>query len=702
MSIDGKLLHFDNELKYVTDNIYRLDDNEQIIYNDYMIINNILHVLKNVNNHKFDFVLDYFLIKKIRISIDKMVDNKDKLHDLFIIDNLHDFLDNRAKGDKNLSFYIEITLLNLLNNDELKKYLLLKDNNVNNARYEIFKMYKFDNFINIANADDNNLPIFNINKNDIYFETNGIFSVNNMICPYKNSLDQAKCNNDTIEIRNNLILIDNITKFNNYILNMQNYDDNIINIHFVDNDVKLNIINQNNQLYYTYYMSEPIQNYIKQRKINEHVNKTIEINGVHKLINNTVTNIFAKMKQVKKQILNNNEQLNMDIFKKYIFAGMHLKRLGDNIQFDIFNNSNLTYFQTIDEFCYLYALIMANPYKVIILNKKTIAFKADYNDNKYCLSVNYNKLHLIDDILEKIIDIINKYNLCQEQHGGKLYDKIDKQTIKIDKKITNIKIKIISNNIMDNITIDNLIDIISRIPYDPLSHLIYKIDIDNYKKFLDPYFDEFNEIIEKLKIFATFRCMESCDIIKCFESLLFFEQFMIKYECKPTINSEIFNFIRYVFNKLNDANFKNHFDTSPQVYFDVIINHDKYNIDYSMDVDEMHKTLIDRFYYDINEEEHKYDIFVELEKNLEYIECRDKIVRNSANLHFNQNDKNGLSAHEIIKLRKRMDEIEEEMNNIMEQKIKEDNDKIKIKKETPLDAIVNECSKIFYKLVRKN
>lgn len=389
---------------------------------------------------------------------------------------------------------------------------------------------------------------------------------------------------------------------------------------------------------------------------------------------------------------------------------MHLKRLGDYIQFDIFNNSNLTYFQTVDEFCFLYALIMANPYKVIILNKKTIALKINYNRNEYCLSINHNKIYLIDNILEKIIEIINKYNLRQNQHGGKpfisSYNKLTRRIKKIDNNKTKIKINnTISNYIMNNTIIDNLIDVISKIPYNPLSYLTYKINRDNYKILLGSYFDEINEIIEHLKIFATIRYMESQDIIKCFESLLFFEKLMVKYECKTTIDNKIFDFIHFVSNKFNDTNFKIHFNTSPQVYFDVVINYDKYNIDYSMNSDDMHKTLINRFYYDVNEEERKYDIFFELEKNLEYVECRDKLIHDEINLHFHPNDKNKLSSDEITRLQTRINELEDEMEYIMDKRMRDDYEKTKNKiggkRETNIDVITNCCSKIIYKLVKK-
>lgn len=226
---------------------------------------------KNINGGKLNFILYYFLVKKVRLSIDPVIDNKNKMHDLYVIDNLHDFLGNRATGDIKLSHYIRTVLLNLLIDNDIKKLLLLINNDVNEVRDKIFQIFKLDNCININDGEENNLPNFNINKNDIYFETNGIFNVANMICPYKNAIDKANCSNDTIHIRDNL-RFSNGNKFNNYQFNIENYDANIINIHVMDNDIKFNLENHTNDKYYLKFMSEHIPNHIKRRGT-EHINK---------------------------------------------------------------------------------------------------------------------------------------------------------------------------------------------------------------------------------------------------------------------------------------------------------------------------------------------------------------------------------------------------------------------------------------------
>lgn len=111
-----------------------------------------------------------------------------------------------------------------------------------------------------------------------------------------------------------------------------------------------------------------------------------------------------------------------------------------------------------------------------------------------------------------------------------------------------------------------MIDVISKVSYNPLSYLTYKINRDNYKILLGSYFDEINDIIEHLTIFATIKPMEYKDVLEYFNSMLYFEQFMIKHQCIHNINCKIFDFIRFIQKKLNDdKNFKLYFYTSSYV-----------------------------------------------------------------------------------------------------------------------------------------
>lgn len=428
------------------------------------------------------------------------------------------------------------------------------------------------------------------------------------------------------------------------------------------------------------------------------------------------------MKGMKDYLINNvdnvDDVININELQKYIFAGMHLKRLGDFLQVDIFNKSNLTYFQTNDDFCFLYASNIIEPYKVIILNKKTILTKIIYDGHEQLISLNHIKLHHIDIILNEIIHLINHHKIQHIQNGGSVYNKSNTKLIniknlhskfnnlkKVDNNIDNINTHNIYNNIMEKpltVTINNLIDIILKIPTNPLSYLIYKIDRDNYKILLGPFFDEINDIIEHLKIFATIKPIDHKYVLEYFNSMLYFEQFMIKYQCALNINHNIFDFIRFVQEKLGDERnsiFRTYFNILPYVYFDVINNFNKYDIDYSLDLEDFQDRLIKRYSKDKNDAELKYDIFVELEKNPEYVECRSKLAKHKCW------DKQ-LSDDEISVLQERMNELEDEMGEIMTKRIQDDDEKAKNKivgkRETNIDIITNDCSKVIYRLVKKS
>lgn len=78
-----------------------------------------------------------------------------------------------------------------------------------------------------------------------------------------------------------------------------------------------------------------------------------------------------------------------------------------------------TYFQTLDEYCFLYACIIAKLYKVIILNKKVIFVKIEYNHELYGLSFyisDIDKIGSVKQMKRKIIELI--HDCLLPQTGG--------------------------------------------------------------------------------------------------------------------------------------------------------------------------------------------------------------------------------------------------------------------------------------------
>jgi hypothetical protein len=399
-----------------------------------------------------------------------------------------------------------------------------------------------------------------------------------MICPYKNAIDWGSCGSDDDAVRREQNM-----KLNNISIPIPNYTDigDKIQLRILDQNVYL--IPRQDQLsddlrYYMDYLTPITENPISDdTKLKSILFETHPGHIEYVTLENSVGTIVKKMKCSAQKFIQN--KIIVQDFKRYIYAGLHLKRLGDYAQVDIFNKSDLIYFQTNDHFCFLYASIVLKFNKILILGKKTVLTKIkNSGDNcDYFISINSINMNYAKPILTQITEILQHI----QQTGSAVMTTSSEP--KIEPRTYNKPLyepQIFGKLPETPITKDQLIKLINNIPYQSMSYLLYKIDREQYKILLGDSFDEIDNIIEHLKIFEEINYMKHDDVIKLFETLLYFKQ-----------NNELINFIRKILDNRDDRNFKMY----SYMYYDVLNNFDKYKINIDDDMMRLHKYVSNQY-----------------------------------------------------------------------------------------------------------
>lgn len=756
--------------KYDYDKIY----NREIKYK-------ILDNLRNYHEHKFNYFTDDFggcNIFKLYINKIDHIDN-DKLYDLFIIDNLHDFtLERMDIADIELLNYIRQKISKYIKN-QININLILDAHkcpkDVNDLKNKIFDNYNMSNILSATSE----LPLSHVGNNSVYFETAGIININDAICPYKLSIDEAPCNKDTLYIRDNLQKKNN-EKFDDIMIELLNYDNNIVNL-FIKNNMINMIINEQAEKYYTHFLEKSSNIFIKinkqkikklldmyklnsdsnkllslsddeinnltflkkviKKKISirfsrKHVRRIIKmiekmkiknitkyelvikfsefnihqdndniildifsendiytdynvtnneiiINNRKMILINSVSNIFYKLKC--KYILKKNNKISETEFDKYMMAGLHLKRIGDYGQVHIFNKSNIDYFQTIDEFCFLYACSVVDTYKFLILNKKVIFVKIDYNNETYSLVLKINdslKLKHITEIKNELANIIKK-NFRQDAGGN-----IEKSHIK-----------------NDNILLNQLVKIVKNIDSNDMYYIIYKTNREQIKLLLNENdFITIDNIIEHLKVFSEeLNHVKSDDVLK----LLNATNYIINLLCE---DDDYTNTICKICNELkNNEMFIKMFNVYPYIYYDLIFNYDNYNINPYDDIIDIHNNMYNiyhkRYHKEITE---MTDDMI----NADYIQILydDPNYNNNEEIIHNYDwDLIELDYMEYIKLKQYNNQVRIKAKKIANELIKKrretkniiKTEEIKNKYTTNLTNLIDDCKKhVIYKLVK--
>ena len=491
-----------------------------------MIVNVFTKIVtKMSSNIKFTPLLDYFFNHNCSILINEITDNNILDNDIFIIDNVHDLSDKRTSEYQYLTNDIKKYIINLLSQYSKEKLFNKKQVDVNGDMLKT-KILKLHNIINITSVRDE-LPDFetirynnrgkdiynNIMQNeDAYLETSGIFTIANSICPYKNALDEASCGNDDVNVRKNM-------KLKTKLFNLKNYDtdNSVISLEIIENDdkildeesIKINI-RINNMGYYKLFITLiSDENYMNT--------KIVIVEDEPCIIQNSIKTIIEYL-NICKDAMEDDEN-----FYKYALAGMHLKRMGDHAQVDIFRKSDMTYFQTIDFYCFIHACRKIKYDKVVIFGKKIMVTKVKHNNVKYLMSFTMDDsercvfVNTIMGMLDKLITTINETNQSKKIGGALLvYDnKID---IKNKSDYTYNK----SNNM-----IKQLVEDINNIYNNGvLPYLVFKTRVNEYKKTFGTMFDEIYRMIEMLKDFTI--KVDPYNILRVkrlYEDVIYFEKY---------------------------------------------------------------------------------------------------------------------------------------------------------------------------------
>jgi len=308
------------------------------------------------------------------------------IKDLYILDNYHD-LDPYRLNNVSKTTFIKKELYKKIKINNTK--CILKDNdNVNdpNIIKNIFK-----------NTDSPIINKFNllyksnkIHKNQIYIETSKFLKKSDGISPFKIALDSANTSNDSIEIRKNILNNSSI------IIDIPNYNNTNINIILTNQNIELHI--DNNNKYYEFFMKEINLNSINTVK---YKNKYyILINNIQEIFNKLISIFDIYIKDDDVPSSDKNEWFN------YVYAGLHIKRLGDYSQVKIFNNTDMKIFQTTDKYCYIYSCLVSKENKINILGDGTFYFKFYYKCKLYSFEYDNIEKSYIDDIKYEINKIL--------------------------------------------------------------------------------------------------------------------------------------------------------------------------------------------------------------------------------------------------------------------------------------------------------
>lgn len=229
---------------------------------------------------------------------------------------------------------------NEIQNTYSKNYLEytkpFKIKNINKDKKLIFDYYKID----ISILFGSKLYHFDFDSY-VYFETNDSINSDDKfaVSPFKNAIDCARCGKDVL--RNKFLL-------NNKKIEIKNYNDDKIMIIIDKENIELKFIlkDENDEKFYMTFFSTDDTNIKKIIKIN---NKFYKIcNNIREVFDNIII-WFNKLLKSK---------ITIHTFEKIIKIGVFMKRLGDYLQVQIFNNINIHMFQTNDYFCFFIWSIM--------------------------------------------------------------------------------------------------------------------------------------------------------------------------------------------------------------------------------------------------------------------------------------------------------------------------------------------------------
>jgi len=593
MIINEEIKNIHKKILFVDKNINKLSKKNKLIFNSDIIKNfRILYDLLINKKNNYKDILSFIFNRKYKIIINKYqpINN---INDIYVLDNLHDFTNKRLNDKINKKFIniLRNTIFKYIKNEKILN-IIKKNNKIIDINSDVIidKIFEILKIIKIEGTEGE-IKYFNTNKNNIYFETNGIYNMKNCICPYKKIIDKASCNCDDENIRKNLIL-------NNNIINIDNYNKNNIIINITNNELYFNIKNDIFHYYYIFFEKQKKKNDYSFIFNNEYYKLENSINGIIRKIESKFFDGFSSFIDNKL----NKEQL-LNYLEKYILAGCHLKRLGDYAQLHIFNNSNLTYFQTIDIYCFLYGTYCLNNDKIMLVNNKFIFFKTIFENKQYAIYIKNEKNDFINMVEKKLTDIINSIRNIKKKGGYLKINTMDNnfiQTndiIKIEKNIekniidkynmNNINTEILEKKTNDDKLYEDLIDIINNVAHGQLTYLYYKTQIDEFRELLGDNFEFINGIIKKLKNFGLDIDIHKENIRKLYESIIFFKKYLIILDISDK-EKYFINVIEKIYNELNI----NKFNTYASMFADILYNFDKYDdINLNDDINIMFKKI---------------------------------------------------------------------------------------------------------------
>lgn len=462
----------------------KLDNDERMEYNKYVRDIEILWKLYEERYEEYEFLLRYIFIDKCYygIEISKNISNI-YMKDLYIIDNLHDFeAATRTGGTTRTDIIKDIRLilsgyLSLEVNNKIVRKKKLRDKeivsvvNVNtnkNVKDYIYGKYGMSGVI----ISKSILPKYRENIIDkIYFESKGLYEISDMICPYKKILDGLDCKKDTGDIREKL-------RMDNVVIDIENYVLDNIKFIFSGNNVK-GLIGEI-ELY------KPFMRKVVDKNID-----SITIGDEEYVIENEVGSIYEVIKNL------NEKDIVKDKLKKYILAGAYLKRIGDYSQVLVFMKSNIMYFQTVDTYCFLYACIICELYKVIILDNKAIFTRIMHNGIKYNVYCNVPNDGLINRIKARLLEMIKSSKI----KGGS----VDVMNQKVEEDIfKNMKRKKYYMERTKEIKYDRVYyvnEIVNNIDDAMYIYLLMKSNMEVYRNI---YGDELEDIMNMMALYKKF------------------------------------------------------------------------------------------------------------------------------------------------------------------------------------------------------
>lgn len=152
MQIKDELNVLKQKLLSVTRNKLLLNNEDIKIYEHYLVLHNVLNDFWDNHDKKLKFIVrrfygcDLFKMSLRKISIDEKI--LIKIHDLCIIDNLHDFVNERIDKQINNVRLKEFRLLvaNFISDENIKSNVITKTgvHDVNKLREKIFKCFDME------------------------------------------------------------------------------------------------------------------------------------------------------------------------------------------------------------------------------------------------------------------------------------------------------------------------------------------------------------------------------------------------------------------------------------------------------------------------------------------------------------------------------------------------------------------------------